>query len=202
MFIKLADYVRRSKPLSIPHRAVVKLVEDPDQTGRIKVDIKGIFDDIPMERRPWIYPWYGADLGSTTGKISRFMVPRLESEVVVTFPYEDIYFGFYVGHWLNSQVSPSVGTDDYPDVYGFKDDRGNTVKVNLSTDVVDFTHHSGTTLRIAADGEVTLNAEKDVNVTGDVIWLNQGTGVITEQSYDPFTRRHHSDGSTVVKAGH
>lgn len=198
MLFKLTEHARRSKPLSIPHRAIVESNDDPQQMGRIKVTIPGILDGIPVERKPWIYPWHPPELGATDGHISTFMVPRVDSGVIVTFPYEDIYFGFYVGHWDTLVTKPfdafSEDEEDYPNVYGFTDSDGNQYKVNMVSHIITLKHKSGTKLIIDAEGTVTIDGVKNINL------LTGGTGVITQESRDPFTRRNHTDGSRKVKA--
>lgn len=202
MLFKMSEYIRRSKIIGIPHRAVVKSNSDPKQLGRVKAMITGLWDDLPIEKLPWLYPQYPADLGATGGHISTFMVPRVDSQVVVTFPYDDIYFGFYTGHWDTEATKAfSAYNENYPDVYGFTDPLGNQVKVNLSSKVVTLTHNTGTTLVVAADGTVTLTSVKDVHVNAAKITLDDGTGVITMESQCPFTGSPHCDGSTKVFAG-
>lgn len=211
MFLKVAEFLKRSRPLGVPHKAIVKDNADPDQLGRVKVDIVGLFDGIDLVKRPWIYPWYGFGLGSGTDKVSTFMVPALDHEVVVVFPYDDIYFGFYSGRWdsIPNRAFDSFG-DDYPNVYGFTDTVGNQLKVNLATKEISVVHNTGTSVVIDTNGTVTINSVKNVQITGTekididapLVEINDGKGVITEDSYDPFTRNYHNYGSSKVKAGH
>ena len=202
MFFKMSEYVRRSKILGIPHRGVVEKNDDPKQTGRVKVAIQGLWDGIELDKRPWVYPQYPAQLGATEGHISAFMVPRIGSQVVVTFPYDDVYFPFYVGHWDTEKTKAFQSYDEnYPDVYGFTDPTGNKVKVNMATNVIVLTHSSGTKITVGADGGITVDDVADVKVNAQHIKLDDGTGVITMESQCPFTGSPHCDGSSRVFAG-
>jgi len=67
---------------------VVEDVKDPNRTGRIKVRVQSLFDDIPLEDIPYASPSYCVD-----GK--SFNVPPLGKIVSVVFGWGDLYQPYY-----------------------------------------------------------------------------------------------------------
>ena len=132
---------------------------DPKKLGRIKVVIAELLtvNDIPNNgyKLPWVYPLTSYFLGGSTGSVS-FSVPELGSEVTVTFPYEDVYFGFYSGHWHSTANHVSEFDEDYPNSFGWKDSTGTYQKVNKTQQYTEFFHVSGARVRIYDDGMIEI----------------------------------------------
>ena len=184
----LIDIVSRFKPnnhLKLIHKGIVVTNVDPNNLGRIKVKIEGLLEisNDKVQNLPWAYP-FDADLGGGGPDTGSFKVPEINSTVIITFPYEDIYFPLYRGsiqsqkvHQLlfdSQEVDEFEGTgrnldtrsdhlfgNIYPDINGdvvwSKHDK------NLGT--IDF--HIGKTkftIRVDDKGDLFLNNKGDVNV--------------------------------------
>jgi hypothetical protein len=103
-------------------------------------------------RLPWIYPEFNYFLGGSSNSIS-FSVPEIGSKVEVFFPFNDIYLGFYRGHWATLNI-PSEFSEDYPESFGWKDSTGTYFRVNKTQQYLELFHVSGTRVRIYDDGKV------------------------------------------------
>jgi len=168
MFIKIYEYLRKSDQFNIPYKGKVLDNDDPKKLGRIKVEIKGLLEG-ETSSLPWIYPVIPYFLGGSE-QSAIFSVPEVGSRVVVIFPYDSIYFGFYVGYWNTAKESNQLFSTNYPNTYGFIDSKGNYFKVDKVAGTIDVYHNSGTHVNIAADGTVniTIVANENANISGNV----------------------------------
>lgn len=76
-------------------------IEDPLLIGRIKVNVYGKFDTIPIEDIPWAYPGNNNTGGSSSGG-GFFSVPKLGSIVSVKFDNGNLYHPEY---FFNQKIS-------------------------------------------------------------------------------------------------
>lgn len=97
---------------------------DERMLGRIKCQIHDLLIFETKEELPWIFPLYPVGIGGGP-KSSYFSVPEEESWVVVVFPYNSIYFGYYIGHSLNRQTRMIDFMSHYPERFGFQDSNEN-----------------------------------------------------------------------------
>jgi phage baseplate assembly protein gpV len=164
MLIKFADWLSRDRTLAREHRAVVVANDDPSKLQRIKVIIPGILEG-PTEYLPWFYQKRSALLGARQG-VGSVIVPEVGSTVVVSFPWEDIYFGVYDGEWTSDNNRVSQFDEDYPNSYGFRDSLGNKIHVNKVKKTIEVLHNSGTKLLIKADGSVETTVVGDITLKG------------------------------------
>lgn len=220
MFLKLAEVVKKINHLSIPHKAIVKDNTDSLNLGRVKVTIVGLIEETDITKLPYVYPKNSYGLG---GKInsSGFSVPEIGSELIVEFPFDDIYSGFYTGYWQSATTHQSDFDVNYPETYGWRDSKGNIIKINKSTGDVDIEHFSGSKLVMKNNGDIELTgiAKLTANITGDAsitspnvsvsgnldttgtVKLDQGGGkIVTTLHIDPFTGAPHPDGSSSCEA--
>jgi hypothetical protein len=156
MFIALKDLKLDDHHLSVPHRAVVVENNDPLKLRRVQCTITDLFDDTDLTALPWIYPLNNIFLGGSVDS-DYCAIPEIGSELVVVFPFNDIYFPFYIGYWVSDNTKSTEFDTDYPDEYGWKDSTDNIFKVNKKTGNVTFTHSKGTIIKIdGATGNVTI----------------------------------------------
>jgi hypothetical protein len=190
MLLRLNDWVSRNDDISKPHRGVVISNGDPKKLGRIKVEIEGFLQGLHL---PWIYPKNPYFLGGGNGSIS-FSVPEEGSEVIVEFPFKDIYFGFYTGHWPTKKhpnefdvwsmdAFPYVTfNESYPESYGFRDSNGNYFRVNKIKNTMELYHKSSssdeTRITIRDDGQIDIFTIGDFNITNSGNINLNTTGII------------------------
>ncbi len=158
MLIKLIEYLKKANHYETPYKGKVIDNEDPKKLGRVKVQIEGLLQG-EKEVLPWIHPQTPANIGG--GESSAFYVPEVGSQIVVVFPYEDVYFGFYTGVWENSGIHNPVFDTDYPHTYGWQDSRQNGFLVNKKegNETIEIKHTSGTKVTIDKDGNLLISTK-------------------------------------------
>ena len=157
--------------------------EDGLKLGRVKCTIAEIFDDTDPDNLPWCFPKNGTGLGgqgTSSGDPvggSSFFVPEVGSELLVTFPYGDIYTPVYSGYFQSSLTHQTFFNDDYPNSYGFADSVGNKIKVNKTSGAAEVDHQSGAKFTLDTDGNmvVTIPGNLTANVTGNLSATVSGT---------------------------
>jgi hypothetical protein len=157
MFINSKDVKPALRPFTVPHKGIVKDNNDPLKLGRVRCVVSDMFDETDFTLLPWISPWKDSFLGGSLTS-EKFDVPEIDSELVIEFPFDDVYFPFYTGYWASKTTHNQIFDVDYPDTYGWADSKGNSLLINKKTGVVKFTHNAGTTIIIDATGKVTIGA--------------------------------------------
>ena len=84
---------------------------DPDNIGKIKVRVIGMFDDLEEGDIPWAYPATGFTAGSASGS-GFYSVPKVGSTVAISFDQGNIYHPEYyfiqkISDELKDKVSES-----------------------------------------------------------------------------------------------
>lgn len=102
--------MKPSKALARPHKGKVVDNEDPEKLGRVKVEITGLLEGAPDDL-PWCIP--------STLDAQKMDVPKVGDELIIEFPYNDIYAPFYGGGWHNANTKASEFDEDYPNTFGF-----------------------------------------------------------------------------------
>jgi hypothetical protein len=181
--------------LSMPYMGEVVSNLDPKKLGRLKVVVKGLFEGTESDL-PWCFPQNSSLMG---GKSSggMFAVPEIGSKVIIEFPFDDIYSPCYTGHWETSTTHSTAMDSDYPNTYGFSDSTGNKFNINKTKKTAEFTHSSGSKIKISLNGDVEITS------VGNIL-LNGGTGRVLTTESDPFVDNitgAPSIGSLRVKAG-
>jgi hypothetical protein len=154
MFLKPLEFLKKKRNLLVPHIATVKDNEDPKKIGRVKIEITGLIEG-STDKLPWAYPQSPHMFGGGTN-ISSFVVPDNNSELIVMFPYNDIYFPIYTGYFQTAKTHQTEFNANYPKTYGVIDDKGNKIVVNRELESVNITLSSGVTLDIDKLGNVKL----------------------------------------------
>jgi hypothetical protein len=148
-------------PLRGVHRAKVTDNNDPKKLRRVKVEIKGIFEG-DSSKLPWVFPKPTADLGGGYGFLC---VPEKDLEIVVEFPLNNPYAGFYTSYTVNSLTHHADLDDDYPNTWGFLDSTGFKIKINKQQKKIDIVHPSGYTLSLDSAGKLTTSVPSDEEET-------------------------------------
>jgi len=162
MLIKLAEYIKPTNVLKRHYKGVVKDNLDPKKLGRLKIEIKGLFEG-DKESLPFCFPKVSDFLGGSTlsGSVS---IPNIDAELEIVFPFNDIYSPYYVGYWRSNKTKLTLFEEDYPNSYGFQDEVGNIFKINKLKKTLDIIHSSGTKISIIEDGSLTFEGVKLIEI--------------------------------------
>lgn len=224
MFVRLVDHYKRTRWLNQARRGLVLDNEDPLLLRRIKVALVDLFpDEVDVDTLPWIYPQSGAEAGGDT-ESGTMAVPEVGSEVIVEFPYDSIYFGFYTAVWQSSATAPGKLWEDYPDTVGSVDSSGFRIVRNKSQKSIEITHPGGLVIRVdGQDGSLritnpnytfigTPNEETGIEINPSTDQVNlKGVGAqqitndieVNNQSIieNTGTRQENIQGDKVVQIG-
>ena len=175
MFNNISDRESQTFDFNGFYRGVVVENNDPKQAGRIKVNVFGVFDNIPVDNIPWAImadPFMGGlgDNGSS-------FIPEIDSHVFVFFENGDheepVYFA---GAPAIKDGEPDLPLEsreegEYPHNKVFKTKRGSYIEFDDTEDAVRIKihHPSGTNREIDNDGNVieTIVGDETVNFDGD-----------------------------------
>lgn len=129
--------------------------EDPEQLGRVKIQ-SYIWDGVPKSKLPWAFPLFHAYIDTNRDR-GWFSVPEIDSEVLVCFPFEDIYFPAYISRVMSRphKVTQRL-RKNYPKRYGWMDDDENWWIVDKREDFIELKHTSGTIVHINRRGDVKI----------------------------------------------
>lgn len=154
-------------------QAVVVDNNDPDQLQRVKIRIRELHREVVDAALPWALPVLA---GSNTSTLGTLKVPIIGSKVWIQFLDESNYYPIYTGTLTTADLkNTELTATDYPNVYGFIDRSGNKFVVNTEQDTVEFTHITGTQLKISTDGTVTFT-----NASDTIIYSNGNTSIYTD----------------------
>tara|TARA_R110001592_G_scaffold347604_1_gene641219 strand:- start:138 stop:881 length:744 start_codon:yes stop_codon:yes gene_type:complete len=158
---------------------------DPEELGRVKVRVYGIYEDtIPDDDLPWAVPdftFIGSSLGS-------FIVPTVDTIVNVYFENDDMYLPKYTTKVLQKDSLKEMSanyTDDYPDtMVFFETENGDYFKINRKTKKMTFRHASGLVITADKDGKIIIDntiteGALDIRIAGDTNLFSQGDTKIT-----------------------
>lgn len=168
MFLRLVEWLKQPSNLSVPHRGIVKDNNDPKKLGRVKCVIPDLIESpISTSDLPWIHPLTSYSNGGRVD-IASFSVPEVDSELVVTFPYGDIYSGFYSGYWHSDNTrSGGIFDDDYPDSFGTLWSDGSKVSwyhINKSQKTIELFLSNGAYLSVNGSGDINILAAGNLNL--------------------------------------
>ena len=127
--------------------------KDPKKLGRVRVNIPP-YEDFVTEDLPWVAPMLGISGNSPSN--CALNVPEIGSQVRVSFPYKDLNAPYYSGAELNEKNRTTFFDDDYPNTYGYRDPKGNFIRVNKARGTVEMQHSTTTNARVAGDGSIQI----------------------------------------------
>ena len=181
MLIKLSEFMKPSKALSRPQKGIVVDNNDPKKLRRVRVSIAGLLETDDIEKLPWVTPMNDSP--------TKFDVPSVGAELIIVFPYNEIYSPFYMGEWHNESNHDAYFDDGYPFTFGrkkekikakFNDESGegeviqlDGMEIKLSGDgsvelkLTDLIQLLGGKLEVTATGDIKLVSTANVEVTGD-----------------------------------
>ena len=160
--------------LKFPSRAIVVWNTDALGLGRVKVIIPGVLEGVVADL-PWFYRWNDPSSGVEKRP------PEIDQEVIVEFPYNDIYHGFYTGVF-ESVANTSGETRNLGTAKSInKDSFGNREETNVATGEKSWLHQSGSQIRFDGAGNIIIDAKKNLTLktqSGVSITLDAVSGQI------------------------
>lgn len=126
---------------------------DPKKLGRIRVNIPP-YEDFLTDDLPWVSPMLSSSGNSSSN--CALNVPEVGSQVRVSFPYKDLNAPYYSGAELNEKNRTTFFDDDYPNTYGYRDPKGNFIRVNKARETIEMQHSSTTNAKVAGDGSIQV----------------------------------------------
>ena len=147
---------------SMSYLGIVEDNKDPEKLCRIKVRISP-YDDFTTDELPWASPILGTHGNSSNS--GGFNIPEIGSQVRIYFPSKDLTAPYYTGAELNESNRVTLFDDNYPNVYGYKDSRGNFYKVDKEAGTAHFQHESTSNMQVTPDGSVVVSLRGGPTVT-------------------------------------
>lgn len=144
---------------------------DPKKIERLRIRVPNLYgDEIPDADLPWCIPVKHRVRGTTGGNHS-LCVPIVGSKMIVVLQDGDPYHPMYMGGFLTPEDLASVLTENYPNRYGFADEKGNHLYVDNATGDVEFHHFSGLNIHITPTGTLDIDGPEDllVNFARDAV---------------------------------
>ncbi len=141
---------------------------DGRKIQRVKVRIPQKHRNIPDEDIPWSLPDANQSVNNGGGGTGAVNVPPVGTKVFVRMEDNDPHNPRYSGSPTTSDVTEEneLLQDDYPHTRGFVDHAGNRWDINAEKNTVNFTHKSGATMYIDANGSISASAAHDLNISG------------------------------------
>lgn len=136
--------------------------EDPTYSGRCKVRVFGLFDDLPDQNVPWFVP-ISSSVFSTEGAGS-ISVPKVGDIVRVNFSNNDFYSGEYMAI---QNLDPSLIDeikDDYQGTHVLLYDSTPDLIVIYQPKTGYKMYLNGSVIKIDADGMIQIKHKNDSNV--------------------------------------
>lgn len=177
--IKSSEHVSSLDLLAMPQVGRVVDNKDPRFLQRVKVFVKGVYEDSDPTKLPWAFPRGESGLGGKPDS-SSFQVPEIGSEVTVFWVEKDVYHPFYQGRRLNELTAPKEPfLEDYPESYGTINSNLEWTKINKKQKYLEFfSKELGKMLRWDGAGNLVLNIPQDLILNvGGKIGLKSGTGI-------------------------
>lgn len=177
---------------------------DPEKLGRCRINVYTVFDGVPTDSLPWALP----DMSFIGSNVGSFIVPTVGTVVSVYFQNGDIYSPHYTTKVIVRNKMPKNKDIDYPNtMVFFETDNGDSFEINRAKSTTTYTHSSGTTIHIDADGSVSIESENNVNIlhnnactiSGDYVQPT-GRGGFCAIPICPFTGLPHV-GNVIYEGG-
>lgn len=133
--------------------------EDPLHLGRCRVRVFGYYDDIDAKMLPWAI-CHTSYIGGTYGNL---VIPEVGTDVIGYFDNGDTQKPIYTGTFnrldsLTKSTTAMTRITDYPQMMVLMEtDQGESLTLNRKSGKLTFTHRSGTTVIISANGSIDIS---------------------------------------------
>lgn len=162
--IKSLDHLNKVDLLSTQQVGRVVDNNDPRHLLRVRVYVKGIYEESDVSKLPWAFPKGDSGLGGKPDS-SNFQVPEIGSEVLVTWVGKDVYHPFYTGGRSNSLTVPQEPfIEDYPNSVGTITPN-EWFKNNKTQQYLEyFAHELGKYVKWDGEGNLIINIPKSLQI--------------------------------------
>ena len=157
----MTDSLKKVDLLSTQQVGRVMDNKDPRKLLRLKVYVKGIYEESDVTKLPWVFPLADASRGGRPDS-GGFSVPEIDSEVLVSWPSGDVYSPYYSLGRSNALVTPKepfAGEgDSYPNSTGFITPNLVWGKIDKEKEFEEFySKNSGKLLHFDKSGNLQVN---------------------------------------------
>lgn len=195
MLVNFTDSFSKHNKLDIMYVGTVVKNDHPEKLIKVKVQIPDLFNNIKTEDLPWFPLFFSTGLGSSS-YTSTTCIPEVGTEVVVQFPYRDIYHGIVTGilrnkiqrqndpndvdkeiaepafseSYFSNPVEQTYSIDmeeDYPNSYGWIDSIFNFFKINKIKKTFQARHSSDTKMKVDEDGNTSVHIKGNLKFIVD-----------------------------------
>lgn len=137
--------------------------QDPEGLHRIQADVPGLYDSSAGEV-PWIAPHPASPFGIGVG-YGTYGSPAVDSDIKIELQNGDEHNALYSPVQTKAGVNANFSD---PNVWGFKDPSGNTLRVDMTAGTWVFTHASGDIMSydIAGNKMEVIAGTMTINVIG------------------------------------
>jgi len=149
--------------LSKEYLGRVEYVDDPTFSGRCKIRVFGIFDNLETENIPWFSPQSSLLFSSKAG-FGSLSVPKVGSIVRVKFSNQDIYSGEYTNIQNIDPALIDEIKDDYQNTHVLMYDSEQDVLIIYQTMTGIKLWMKGSMIKIDADGSIQLKHMNNSNI--------------------------------------
>ena len=164
MLVKpFASIIAREKELAtMSFLGTVEDNNDPKKLGRVKIHTAP-YENLTTEQLPWSSPKAGSCGNSPTN--CGMNIPEVGSQVRVFFPSQDTTAPHYEGAEYNETNRCTFFDEDYPNTYGYRDSKGNFIRVNKTKETIELQHSSTSNLKVSADGSAQVSLSNGSSFT-------------------------------------
>ena len=137
--------------------------EDPMFSGRCKINVFGLFDDLDVDSIPWFQPQTSSIFSSSTG-FGALSVPKIGSIVRVKFHGGDIYSGEYTNIQNIDPTLIDEIKDDYQGTHILLYDSDKNLIVGYQPMMGFKIWLDGSMVKVDANGSIQLKHKNNSNV--------------------------------------
>jgi hypothetical protein len=138
--------------------------KDPKNLRRVKIRIRGLHTDVEDADIPWVKCDIGFGVHGNMPGVGSISLPAIGSKVWVQSQDSHGMSMHVIGAAAQDDDKTSeLVSDDY-DAYGFIDVAGNKLFVSPKNETFEFTFAIGTTIKVDANGAVTIISAQNVSI--------------------------------------
>ena len=174
---------REREMATMSYLGTVEDNKDPEKRGRVKV-YAAPYENMTTEELPWACR-QGDPHGNSPDNAG-LNVPEIGSQVRIYFPNQDMTAPYYTGAELNDINRSTFFDENYPNTYGYKDSKGNFMKINKEKETIHLQHSSTSNVKVSPEGSMQVELSNgsyfsfqntnsfDLNLKNVIIYVGGG----------------------------